>query len=75
MKKTGNKGFTLVEMMVVLVIIVILLGVSAWGVTGWIRHTEFVKNNENAQSIYYGAQSAFSYMESQGILDEYLKNK
>ncbi|MBR4208144.1 MAG: prepilin-type N-terminal cleavage/methylation domain-containing protein [Lachnospiraceae bacterium] len=74
MKKTGNKGFTLVEMMVVLVIIVILLGVSAWGVTGWIRHTEFVKNNENAQSIYYGAQSAFSYMESQGILDEYLKN-
>ena len=68
-KRLNNIGFTLVEMMVVLTMMTIVLGVSAWGVTGWIQHSEFLKNEANAQTIYLAAQSALSNADSKGTSD------
>ncbi len=68
MKK--NAGFTLVEMVVVLTIMSIMLGATAWGVTGWIEHYEYISSEEKARTVYMAAQSALSAAESRGTLDE-----
>ncbi len=70
-KLTDNRsGFTMVEMVVVLMVMSILLGATVWGVTGWIRHFNQVRNEETARYIYLGAQSCLSAHESRGTLDE-----
>ena len=69
-KYTIQKGFTLVEMMAVILVMSILLGATAWGVTGWIQHFTYIKNEETARHIYLGAQSGLSAYEGRGTLDE-----
>ena len=66
----NRKGFTLVEMVVVLMIMSIMLAATAWGVTGWIKHFTYVRNEETARYIYLGAQSGLSAYESRGSLQE-----
>ncbi|MCR5339309.1 MAG: prepilin-type N-terminal cleavage/methylation domain-containing protein [Lachnospiraceae bacterium] len=68
-----QKGFTLVEMLVVIVIMSIMLGLTAWGVTGWIQHFTYIKSEETARHIYLGAQSGLSAHEGRGTLDELFK--
>ena len=73
-EKAGrNAGFTLVEMIVVLAIISVVMGATAWGVTGWISHFEYISSEEKARTIYLAAQSALSGEEGRGTLDEYVK--
>nr|MCR4717389.1 type II secretion system GspH family protein [Lachnospiraceae bacterium] len=74
LKRFNNKGFTLVEMMVVIAIMAIVLAASAWGVTGWILHSEFIKNEGNAQTVYLAAQSALSNAASRGAVDSVINN-
>ncbi|MBO4337406.1 MAG: prepilin-type N-terminal cleavage/methylation domain-containing protein, partial [Lachnospiraceae bacterium] len=65
-----NKGFTLVEMMVVILVMSIMLGATMWGVTGWIHHFTYIKSEETARYIYMGAQSGLSAYSARGTLDE-----
>ena len=66
---SNQKGFTLVEMMVVLLIMSIILGATMWGVTGWISHFTYTKSEETARYIYLGTQSGLSAYQSRGTLD------
>ena len=73
-KRKNNKGFTLVEMIVVLTIMAVMMGTAVWGVTGWIAHYEYISSEEKARTIYMAAQSALSAAESRGTLDEYISS-
>ncbi|MCR5702085.1 MAG: type II secretion system GspH family protein [Lachnospiraceae bacterium] len=71
-RKKINTGFTLVEMIAVLVIIGIMMSAAIWGITGWIEHYEYISSEEKARTVYMAAQSALSAAESRGVLDEYM---
>ncbi|MCR4691599.1 MAG: type II secretion system GspH family protein [Lachnospiraceae bacterium] len=68
-RPANEHGFTLVEMMVVLLVMSIVLGATMWGVTGWIQHFTYIKNEDMARFVYLGAQSGLSDYESRGTLD------
>ncbi len=65
-KNTG--GFTLVELMVVLSIMVIMMGVGYTIITGWIDYANFKRQNEYAQTIFVAAQNQLNDDASNGQL-------
>ncbi|MCR5626872.1 MAG: prepilin-type N-terminal cleavage/methylation domain-containing protein, partial [Lachnospiraceae bacterium] len=69
----SSAGFTLVELIVVLVISAILLGLGAWGLLAWHDHSEYIKNEETARTLFLAAQSALSESDSLGRLDSDFK--
>ncbi|MBQ8085775.1 MAG: type II secretion system protein, partial [Lachnospiraceae bacterium] len=70
----ANRGFTLVEMIVVLTIMAIMMSGAVWGVTGWIAHYEYISSEQKARTIYMAAQSALSAAESRGTLEDYMSD-
>ena len=52
MRKTGKKGFTLTELIVVLVIMGIIAAIAVPLFTNYWRNAEFRKNEENARTVY-----------------------
>ncbi|MCR5272946.1 MAG: prepilin-type N-terminal cleavage/methylation domain-containing protein, partial [Lachnospiraceae bacterium] len=64
-----SAGFTMVELIVVMAIMGILLGVGAWGLLSWHNHSEYIKNEETAKTIFLAAQSALSESDALGTLD------
>ena len=69
-KKNKNKGFTLVEAIVTLTILEILLTIAGLGLSAYLRHSAFVRNNNYAQTIYYAASSSLNHYKSTGQLKE-----
>lgn len=71
-KKTrGNtKGYTLVEVIVVCIILAILIGVAAGGLIAYQRKAIFKKNNEYAQTIFLATQTALSQAKDSGQSEE-----
>ncbi len=65
-----NRGFTLVELIVVLTIMAILLGLGGWALLGWTTHAQYIKDEESARTIYLAAQSALSAKDGNALLDE-----
>lgn len=65
-----NKGFTLVESIVTLTILGILLGIAGLGLSAYMRHSAFVRNNNYAQTIFYAASSSLNHYKSTGQLEE-----
>lgn len=66
MKGNRKKGFTLTELIVVLVIFAILLAVAIPSALYYIKLAEFRKNEENAKTIYMAAESALTWQRSSG---------
>lgn len=52
----SNKGFTLVELVVVLLLLAILLSVTTFGLLGWIDWATFRSEEATAEDIFYAAQ-------------------
>jgi len=69
--KKNNAGFTLVEMIVVLIVLGILASVAVYGISAYIDMTRFNKNEENAASIFQSAQLAVNHMEAAGTAEEF----
>lgn len=65
----SNKGFTIVELMVVIVVMTIVLGLSAYGILAWQDFAEFNKQNEYAQIIFTDAQIQLTEYSVNGKLD------
>lgn len=69
-KKTNQKGYTLVEAMVVLVIIGIIASIAIGGLTMYRRYASFKKNNEYAQTLFAASQAVLSHAKGSGQLEE-----
>ena len=67
---TRNKGFTLVELIVVLVIMVILLSLGIGGILAWQDWSKFKKENTAAETIFYALQNQFTEYDASGVFDE-----
>ena len=65
----NTAGFTLVEMIVVIVILGILLGFGTAGMAYWQKYSIYKKNNEYAQTLFLAAQSALTHYKAAGMLD------
>ncbi|MDO5155032.1 MAG: prepilin-type N-terminal cleavage/methylation domain-containing protein [Eubacteriales bacterium] len=74
----NHKGFTLIEMVVVMAILSILLGLSVVGMLGWQDWADFNRQNEYAQTLFLAAQSQLAeYSESGqlGQLEQMMKDE
>ena len=73
MRKTGKKGFTLTELIVVLVIMGIIAAIAVPLFTNYGRNAEFRKIEENARTVYLSADSKLTYYRSSGQWDSFQK--
>lgn len=69
--KNNKKGFTLVELMVVLVITAILAALVGGGLIAYTRLARFEKNEANARTLFQTAQISLTRMETAGELDAF----
>lgn len=68
-----SRGFTLVELIVVLTIIAILAAVGVATALGFINRSKFDQNSQNAITVYQTAQVALSQKMSDGSIDSWTR--
>ena len=68
-KGVKKKGFTLVELVVVLAIFGLLASITGLGLYSWTRYSINKENNENARTIFLAAQESLTHMQASGTLD------
>ena len=64
----NNSGFTLVELIVVLVLVTILISLTIFGGLAWQDWTKFKHENTTAESIFYAAQNQITELDMSGAL-------
>lgn len=65
-KKCGKGGFTLVELVVMLVILSILFAIAVPSLLGYIHLSQFRKNESYAKTMYLSAESELTYLRTGG---------
>lgn len=73
MKKRTKKGFTLTELVVVLVIMAIIAAIAVPFFMNYWRKAEFRKNEENAKTVYLAAESRLTYYRTSGQWNTFKK--
>ncbi len=68
---TGNKGLTIVELIVVITIIVIAAGLTTLSVIKWQDWSYFKKQNEYAQALFSAASNQLTEYAGNGYLTEF----
>ena len=72
-RHTGKqKGFTLVELIVVLAILSILASVGVMSLIGYIDKARFDNNEQNAQNIYQAVQTALVRKKNSGEMEKWI---
>ena len=56
-RNRNQGGYTLVELIVVICIVLILAGGAVFGVMTWIRWSQFKEQNEYAKTLFSAAQN------------------
>ena len=70
----NRKGFTMVELIVVLAILSILASVAVFSIIGYIDRSRFDNNEQNAQSIYQAVQTALGRKKNAGDVEDWIQN-
>lgn len=73
MKNSSKKGFTLVELAVVMVIISIILAIAVPLYSNYWKLAEFQKNESYAKTVYLAAESKLTYYRSSGQWEQFQK--
>lgn len=73
LKASADKGFTLVEMVVVLVVLSIMLGLSAAGLLSWQDWASWKKQNEYAEALFISAQNQMAEYNANGYIKQFSK--
>lgn len=73
MRRARKKGYTLVELLVVLAIMGIILAIAVPSFISYWRKAEFRKNESNAKTIYLAAESKLTYYRSSGQWKQFKK--
>ena len=73
-KSTSRRGFTLVEVIVVLTIIAILAAVGVVSLVGYINKSRFDENSRNAVTVYQAAQNGIAAKVSGGTADAWIRD-
>ena len=73
MTNKRKKGFTLVELTVVLVILGIIAAIAVPLFINYWKKAEFRKNEENAKTVYLAAESRLTYYRSSGQWEQFKK--
>lgn len=74
MKKIKKQaGFTLVELVVVMAIMVMLASLAGWGILSWRKNSEWLKDEGYAKITFLAAQSALSNKNATNTLDDYME--
>ncbi len=73
-RRRSRRGFTLVELIVVLMIIAILAAIGVSSIVGYIKKSRFDKNEQYAITIYQTAQNIVSQKVSNGTIEVWIKN-
>lgn len=71
--RRARRGFTLVELIVVLTILAILAAIGVGSAVGYIRRSRFDTNTEHAITVYQTAQTALSDKVSSGTIDAWIR--
>ena len=66
----SNKGFTLVEIVVTLVIVSIVLSIATFGIISWAQYSENNKMDDNAELVYMAAKNKIAILRANNTLDE-----
>ncbi|MBS7315662.1 MAG: discoidin domain-containing protein [Clostridiaceae bacterium] len=61
-----NRGFTLVELLVVVAVMLVLASVLFFSITAWVNYSSFLNSESGAKSLYLSAQTALTYLDSRG---------
>lgn len=72
-RSDNRKGFTLVELTVVLAILAILAAMLGGALTAWVRLSRFEKNEQSARTVYQAAQIALTRRQTAGTLEDWLE--
>ena len=72
LNQSNNAGFTLVELVVVLVLMTILMAVTIFGGLGWQDWMRFQHEDSVAEEIYYAAQNQLIELEASGSIERSL---
>lgn len=65
-----NQGFTLVELVVVLVLMAILLSLTIFGGLAWQDYSRFKHENSVAEDLFFAAQNQLTELEAGGTLEQ-----
>ena len=72
-QRNANSGFTLVELIVVLVLMMILITLTVVGILTWQDWSQFKKENTGAETVFYAVQNQLTEWSSSKAYDEKLK--
>lgn len=64
------KGFTLLELIVVIAIISVLMMIAVPSISTYVRDAQMTEANTRAQQMYYAAQDYLTYLETRGYKAE-----
>ncbi len=68
-KVKDNRGFTLVELIVVMVLIAIMAGLTVGGILAWRDWADFNRENEYAETLFVAAQNQLNDYSASGRLE------
>ena len=68
--RQSNKGFTLVEILVTLVLFSVILSVTTFGIISWQHYSINTEQNENAELVYMAVKNKIAILKSNDSIDE-----